>query len=110
MKKSKGRISRARKRRKLPHKKWKHKNNLTISEKVLFSVKERLIKYFTSFHKNFLKNVLIAGIIFLILLLINQLNFSWNKVLMEYIHFISKEGMDLSNVTSYLDRIYSLIN
>ena len=72
------------------------------------AAKTRFVNYISSFHKVFIKNAIIASLIFIVLLLFSQFNFSWNQNLLDYVHMISKEGIDFSNLNQFLDQVYEL--
>ncbi len=82
----------------------------TLKKRILAFIKERLANYFASFHLNFIKNALIAGFIFLLLLLLSQFDYNWSQMLLENVYLVSKEGIDYQNITRYWNDINNFVS
>lgn len=109
MNKNKKKLTRKRRRKKVQRKRFNNIEKQGITEKIKVKLKLMIHRYIESFRKNFFRNAIIAGLIFLLLLLINQFSFTWNENLLEYLHSISTERMDFSNLSSQFDKLYELL-
>lgn len=66
------------------------------------------LRYFDFFTRRFLKNTIIALVIFVVFILISWLDFFWNPRMAEYLYKISSEGLDLEILNPGFEKVINL--
>ena len=71
-------------------------------------IKSLIFRYLSSFPLKFIKNAVIAMVIFIIVIIISQLDFFLDQNIADYIYKISSEGIDITDLNLEVEQVVDL--